>query len=39
MDILKKKDDIKFPKWLIKDPNYIYTTNNKFFLIIPGLKN
>jgi hypothetical protein len=32
------KKDITFPPWLIRDPNYIYTTNNKSYLIIDGLK-
>ncbi len=36
--ILKK--DISFPPWLLRDPNYIYTTNDKSYLVIyPRLKD
>ena len=29
-----RKDHITQPFWLIKDPNYIYTTNGKSYLIL-----
>ena len=30
----KLKQDIQFPPWLLKDPNYIYTTNGKQYITI-----